>query len=231
MAGRQRPLEDFDTLLLRVQLGYTDKGGIVTGLAGVGKTVLLNAFENLALSRNLIVVKREASKQPAGFARKFPSLARRALLKMSPADRWKARARRAAGLLRGFKAQFDPEGKWTVTFDGADIEGVADTGDFVSDLPELVVALGEAAQEHGQLLVFLIDEIGVPRQPRTVRGGDVQTPGQPTGTADRVRRGRPAATALPDLRSADLRRADVRLARDRTPTRQRGTYCPRRARA
>jgi hypothetical protein len=78
---------------------------------------------------------------------------------MSPADRWKARARRAAGLLRGFKAQFDPDGKWTVTFDGADVEGVADTGDFVADLPELVVALGEAAQEHGQVLVFLIDEI------------------------------------------------------------------------
>lgn len=46
-----------------------------------------------------------------------------------------------------------------MTFDGADVEGVADTGDFVSDLPELIVALGEAAQEHRQVLVFLIDEI------------------------------------------------------------------------
>ena len=159
LAGRQVPLQDFDTLLQRVQLGYTDKGVIITGLRGVGKTVLLNAFEELATARNLVVVKHEASKQPNGFSRKFPSLARRALLEMSPADRWKARARRAAGLLRGFKAQFDPDGKWTVTFDGADVEGVADTGDFVADLPELVVALGEAAQEHGQVLVFLIDEI------------------------------------------------------------------------
>lgn len=159
LAGRQAPLEDFDTVLQRVQLGYTDKGVIVTGLRGVGKTVLLHAFEELAIARNLVVVKHEASKQPDGFSRKFPSLARRALLEMSPADRWKARARRAAGLLRGFKAQFDPDGKWTVTFDGADVEGVADTGDFVADLPELVVALGEAAQEHGQVLVFLIDEI------------------------------------------------------------------------
>ncbi len=159
LAGRAQHLEDFDTLLARVQLGYTDKGVIVTGLRGVGKTVLLNAFEDLAVSRNLVVVKHEASKAADGFARKFPSLARRALLELSPADRWKTRARRAAGVLRGFKAQFDPDGRWTVTFDGADVEGVADTGDFVADLPELVAALGEAAQDHGQVLVFLIDEI------------------------------------------------------------------------
>ncbi|MGB8020001.1 MAG: ATP-binding protein [Candidatus Nanopelagicales bacterium] len=159
LAGRAVQLDEFDTVLQRVQLGLTDKGVIITGLRGVGKTVLLNAFEDLAVARNLVVVKHEASKQVDGFARKFPSLARRALLELSPADRWKTRARRAAGVLRGFKAQFDPQGRWTITFDGADVEGVADTGDFTADLPELVVALGEAAQEHGQVLVFLIDEI------------------------------------------------------------------------
>jgi hypothetical protein len=77
LAGRQVPLQHFDTLLQRVQLGYTDKGVIITGLRGVGKTVLLNAFEELAIARNLVVVKHEASKQPNGFSRKFPSLARR----------------------------------------------------------------------------------------------------------------------------------------------------------
>lgn len=159
LAGRSAQLEEFDTVLQRVQRGLTDKGTIVTGLRGVGKTVLLNTYEELALARNLVVVKHEASKQVDGFARKFPSLARRALFELSPADRWKARARRAAGILRGFKAQFDPQGRWTVTFDAGDVEGVADTGDFTADLPELVVALGEAAQEHGQVLVFLIDEI------------------------------------------------------------------------
>ncbi len=101
LAGRQKYLADFDTLLQRVQLGYADKGVIVTGLRGVGKTVLLNAFEDLAVARDLVVVKHEASKQANGFARKFPSLARRALLELSPADRWKTRARRAAGCCGG----------------------------------------------------------------------------------------------------------------------------------
>lgn len=146
-------------MLQRVELGLTDEGFIVTGLRGVGKTVLLNAFETLALERGCIAIKHEAVKQPEGFSRKFPSLARRALLEISPADRWRDRGRRAVAILRGFKAKFDPEGRWTVDYDVADVPGVGDTGDFVADLPDVMVALGEAAQEQDQVLVFLIDEI------------------------------------------------------------------------
>ncbi len=159
LAGRADELGNFNTVLQRVELGFTDKGFIVTGLRGVGKTVLLNAFETLALERCCVVIKHEAVKQPEGFSRKFPSLARRALLEISPADRWRDRGRRAAAILRGFKAKFDPEGRWTVEYDVADVPGVGDTGDFVADLPDVMVALGEAAQEHDQVLVFLIDEI------------------------------------------------------------------------
>lgn len=159
LAGRADELGNFNTVLQRVELGFTDKGFIVTGLRGVGKTVLLNAFETLALERCCVVIKHEAVKQPEGFSRKFPSLARRALLEISPADRWRDRGRRAAAILRGFKAKFDPEGRWTVEYDVADVPGVGDTGDFVADLPDVMVALGEAAQEQDQVLVFLIDEI------------------------------------------------------------------------
>jgi hypothetical protein len=159
LAGRATQLEQFATVLQRVELGFTDKGVIITGLRGVGKTVLLNAFEELAQQQAFVVVKHESVKQRDGFSRKFPSLARRALLEISPADRWHDRARRAAGILRGFKAKFDPQGRWSIEYDVADVAGVGDTGDFVQDLPDLVVALGEAAQQHGRALVFLIDEI------------------------------------------------------------------------
>lgn len=145
-------------MLQRVEFGLTNKGFIATGLRGVGKTVLLSAFELLALERGCVAIKHEAVKQPEGFSRKFPSLARRALLEISPADRWRDRGRRAAAILRGFKAKFDPEGRWTVEYDVADMPGVGDTSDFVADLPDLMVALGEAAQEQDQVLVFLIDE-------------------------------------------------------------------------
>jgi hypothetical protein len=159
LAGRRDVLDQFDLLLDRVAAGRTEKGLIITGLRGVGKTVLLTAFEASAETRKMVVIKHEATKTPGGFTRRFPALARSSLLRISPEDRWKDRARRAAGILRGFKAQFDPEGNWSLAYDVPDVAGVADSGDFTTDLPELVVALGEAAQEGHQVLVILIDEI------------------------------------------------------------------------
>ena len=159
LAGRAELIADFEDLLARLEQGRTDKGVIVTGLRGVGKTALLNAFEAVADRRSAVVIKHEAMSVPGGFAAKFPSLARKALLEISPTDRWRGRGRRAAGVLKGFKAQFDPAGRWTIAYDGSKIEGVADSGDFVSDLPELMVAIGEAAAEHDRTVVFLIDEI------------------------------------------------------------------------
>lgn len=69
------------------------------------------------------------------------------LLELSPADRWKTRARRASGVLRGFKAQLDPPGPMDDHLRRRRVEAAWPTlGDFTADLPELVVALGDAAQ-------------------------------------------------------------------------------------
>lgn len=162
LVGRDTLLADFDLLLDRVAAGYTDKGYIVTGLRGVGKTVLLAEFEELARSKQMVVIAHEVSKSRGSFSQRFPSLARRALLEVSPAEKWKARGHRAAAVLKLFKGQFDESGKWTISFDptlAGDVSGTADTGDFLSDLPDALEALGEAAREHFKTVVFLIDEI------------------------------------------------------------------------
>ena len=162
LAGRDELTDKFALVLERVASGRTEKGYLVTGLRGVGKTVLLGEFETLARNRGAIVITHEAPKEAGALTRRFPGLARKALLEMSPAARWGERARRTAGILRGFKATFDPEGRWSVTYDAADIEdveGVGDSGDFTVDLPDVLEALGEAAASHDRLIVFLIDEI------------------------------------------------------------------------
>jgi len=162
LAGRDALLDRFALVVDRLAAGRTDKGYVVTGLRGVGKTVLLGEFETLARDRGAVVVAYEVPKTAGALTRRFPALARKALLEVSPAARWGERARRAAGVLRGFKAQFDPDGRWSVSFDGAEleaVEGVADSGDFVADLPDLMEALGEAARAHHRVVVLLVDEI------------------------------------------------------------------------
>ena len=48
LAGRGEEVEDFRALLIRLTNGYTEQSLIVTGLRGVGKTVLLGQYERIA---------------------------------------------------------------------------------------------------------------------------------------------------------------------------------------
>jgi hypothetical protein len=162
LAGRDQLLENFALLVDRVAAGRPEKGFVVTGLRGVGKTVLLGEFETIARSKGAVVVAHEVPKEPGALSRRFPAMARKALLEVSPTARWGDRAKRAASILRAFKAHFDPDGRWSITFDASDVpsvEGVGDSGDLTMDLPDVMEALGEAALAHQRIIVFLIDEI------------------------------------------------------------------------
>ena len=48
LVGRDAELEGFEILLERLRRGYPEQSMLITGLRGVGKTVLLGAFEGRA---------------------------------------------------------------------------------------------------------------------------------------------------------------------------------------
>src|SRR5690606_23908152 len=51
LAGRDRELQQFEVVLERVARGRPERSMVVTGLRGVGKTVLLNTFKSMAMQR------------------------------------------------------------------------------------------------------------------------------------------------------------------------------------
>src|SRR3954469_25578154 len=51
LAGRGRELDAFDVVLERVARGRPERSMVLTGLRGVGKTVLLNAMRSAAIGR------------------------------------------------------------------------------------------------------------------------------------------------------------------------------------
>ena len=51
LAGRDRELQQFEVTLERVAAGRPDRSMVLSGLRGVGKTVLLNALRSLAVKR------------------------------------------------------------------------------------------------------------------------------------------------------------------------------------
>ena len=129
---------------------------LITGLRGVGKTVLLNTFEAIAEEAGFRTAKSEITHETE-FRPLIARLTRRALLAVSPAKRMKERARRAAAIFKAFTLRTS-EGL-EIGVDVGAMLGRADSGDLGDDLSDLFVALGEAAAEHETGIVFLLDEV------------------------------------------------------------------------
>lgn len=158
LVGRDDQLQTFDVLLARLERGYTEQSMIITGLRGVGKTVLLSEFEIAAAQRGWATVQAEITKN-APFGLRMAQLARKALFQLSPRERWKERAQRAARVVKSFSITVSPDGSYTAGLDADPEPGLADTGDLSEDLTDLFEALGAAAQDHGRGIVFLLDEV------------------------------------------------------------------------
>ena len=164
LVGRDRQIESFDVLLERLENGYAEQSMIVTGLRGVGKTVLLDVLREKAEARDWATVEWEIEKS-AAFAPKMAAQVRRALLQIAPKARWTDRVLRAASILKSFTVTFSSDGAMTAGLDVEALEGRGDSGVLPEDLTDLFVALGEAAQDRGVGVVFLIDEIQFLRLP------------------------------------------------------------------
>src|SRR6201993_2786986 len=63
LAGRGEEIGNFKILLARLRAGRPEQSQIITGLHGVGKTVLLNTFEDLAEGAGYLTVFRELTQE------------------------------------------------------------------------------------------------------------------------------------------------------------------------
>jgi hypothetical protein len=151
-------VEDFRILLQRLRRGYTEQSLVVTGLRGVGKTVLLGEYQKIAAEEDWVAVDAEVSKN-SPFEPQMANLSRRALLQISPRARWGDRARTAAAVLKSFSLTVQPDGTLTAGLDVDPEAGRADTGNLNDDLADVFEAIGNAAAESSRGVVFLFDEI------------------------------------------------------------------------
>lgn len=160
VVGRDDQLGSFDLLLARIERGRTEQSMIITGLWGVGKTVLLGQFRTKALKRDWVVVELEVSKNnEQNFRRDVGAKLRTALFELSPKARWTDNIKHAAAVLRSFNVSMTHDGIVAAGLDVDAAEGYADHGNLSLDLTDVCVALGEAAQERGRGVVLLFDEV------------------------------------------------------------------------
>ncbi|MDP1884676.1 MAG: ATP-binding protein [Candidatus Moranbacteria bacterium] len=159
LAGRDGVLEQARVLLGRVRAKRPEKSLLLTGLRGVGKTVLLNEMERMAQDtgyRTILVEAHEGKLLPVLLA---PHL-RRLLFDLDRIAGVGDKVRRSLAVLKSFVGAIKiTVGEIDIGLDIDPEPGAADSGDLEVDLPSLFMAVGEAAQERGVAVVILIDEI------------------------------------------------------------------------
>lgn len=159
LAGRDGILEQAGVLLGRVRAKRPEKSLLLTGLRGVGKTVLLNEIERMAQSTGYRTILVEAHEGKSLAVLLAPDL-RRLLFDLDRIAGAGDKVRRGIAVLKSFVGAIKISvGEFDIGLDIEPEAGAADSGDLEADLPSLFTAVGEAAQERGAAVAILIDEI------------------------------------------------------------------------
>ena len=159
LVGRDPILEQARILLGRTRLKRPEKSILLTGLRGVGKTVLLNEIDRLARADGFQTILIEAQEDKPLGSLLAPHL-RTLLYELDRIARAGNRVKRGLAVLRSFIGALKVTlGEVTFGLDLDPEKGSADSGDLQIDLPNVFVAVAEAAEEKKSAVAVLIDEI------------------------------------------------------------------------
>jgi hypothetical protein len=161
LAGRDHELGAFDVVLERVSRGRPERSLVLTGLRGVGKTVLLNALRSAAVRRQWGTGKLEARPdQP--LRRPLSSALHQAVRELGHPQA--EGVDHVLGVIRAFAQRDAGPGaklrdRWNPGIDVPAAQGRADSGDIEIDLVELLTDIGGLAADLGTGVGIFIDEL------------------------------------------------------------------------
>jgi hypothetical protein len=154
LAGRDALIEQARVAIIRAKDGRPAKSAIMLGLRGVGKTVLLNAFEAIAEEQGCQTALLEIDPDKPLAHQLAPQL-QHILHRLDRLKKAGADLQKAFGSLRAFASMF----KATVGDIDFSLSTTPATGDLAIDLTDLFLAIADAAKKRDTAIVLLIDEI------------------------------------------------------------------------
>jgi len=187
LAGRDGELEALEITLERVGRGRPERSVVLTGLRGVGKTVLLNAMRSAAVRRRWGTGKLEA--RPDTLLRRPLAAALHLAVRELGLPSDDDGVRHVLGVLKSFALKSDgagargastgpagrastgrgpasrgsagsrPADRWQPGIDVPVVTGRADSGDMEIDLVELLGDLAGLAADSGRGVAIFIDEM------------------------------------------------------------------------
>ena len=170
LAGRGRELEMFAVVLERIAMARPERSLILTGLRGVGKTVLLNALRSQAITRLWGTGKIEA-RPDQSLRRPVAAAMHMAIRELATRHRAPHRIDEMLGVLKAFALRVPPvaprgrkgaptlRDRWQPGIDVPARTGRADSGDIEIDLVELFTDAAGIATDVGTGIALFIDEM------------------------------------------------------------------------
>ncbi|EGI76673.1 ATP-binding protein [Hylemonella gracilis] len=159
LAGRAEVMQQAVTALERTKRGRHAKSLLILGLRGVGKTVLLNEIAKEAGQRGYLTEMIEA-RDNDDLRQMLIHSVRRVLLTLDSGKQAAEAVKKGLRVLRSFL------GSVTVSTGGVDVTlgvdpeiGQADSGRLETDVTDLLLATGRAAQAVAKPVALLIDEL------------------------------------------------------------------------
>ncbi|GAB3356116.1 ATP-binding protein [Modestobacter lapidis] len=166
LAGRDTELTAFDVVLERIAHGRPERSLVLTGLRGVGKTVLLNQLRSAAISRGWGTGKIEA-RPDQSLRRPLSAALHMALRELGPRHRDPESMEAVLGVLKAFalRGAGGSDGpakmrdRWQPGIDVPAAMGRGDSGDMEIDLVELLSDAAGVAADIGSGVALFIDEM------------------------------------------------------------------------
>jgi hypothetical protein len=166
LAGRDRELLQLAVVLERVAAGRPDRSLVLSGLRGVGKTVLLNALRSVAVQRAWGTGKLEA-RPDQSLRLPVAQALHAALREVAHRHRDPDRVEAVTGVLKAFALRTPLEdrksrpagARWLPPTDVEAARGRADSGDLELDLVELFTDVGSLARDLGVGVALFVDEM------------------------------------------------------------------------
>ncbi|MDR7280005.1 ATP-binding protein [Catenuloplanes atrovinosus] len=163
LAGRDREVEAFEVVLERIARGRPERSLVLTGLRGVGKTVLLNSLRSQAIGRLWGTGKIEA-RPDTSLRRPVSAALHMAVRELAGRHRAPDRIDDFLGVLKAFALRSNDDGaklreRWQPGIDVPATRGRADSGDIEIDLVELFTDAASIATDVGTGIAIFIDEM------------------------------------------------------------------------
>ncbi len=162
LAGRDLELEQFAVTLERVAHGRPERSLVLSGLRGVGKTVLLNALRSLAVQRAWGTGKLEA-RPDQSLRIPLAQALHAAVRDLGRRHRDQDRVDAISGVVKAFALKTPlvdrKDHRWHPPTDVPATRGRADSGDLELDLTELFSDVAELATDLGVGIAVFVDEM------------------------------------------------------------------------